>query len=81
MIQVQAFRSMDAFDQLVHPWSALLAHSVVATPFQTTEFQRAWWAHFGNGELCLLAVRRDGELIGLVSMYVDEEAVLHWVGG
>ena len=78
---VEAFCRAEAFDRLAHQWDGLLAHSAVATPFQRVEFQRAWWAHFGGGDLCLLTVRHADSLIGLACLYVDEDAVLRWVGG
>ena len=81
MMHVEAFHTVEAFDRLAQPWGGLLAHSSIATPFQRVEFQRAWWTHFGRGELCLLVVRRADVLVGLVSLYVDEDAVLRWVGG
>ncbi len=80
-MHIEAFRAAEAFDQLAQQWYELLGQSAVATPFQRVEFQRPWWAHFGIGELCLLAVRHDDALVGLASLYVDEEAVLRWVGG
>ncbi len=80
-MEVKVFSTAEAFDSLAQQWTRLLGHSAVATPFQRVEFQRTWWAHFGNGELCLLAVRHADELVGLVSLYVDDDAVLRWVGG
>ena len=80
-MHIEVFRAAEAFDQLEQQWHELLVQSAVATPFQRMEFQRSWWAHFGIGELCLLAVRQDEVLVGLASLYVDDEAVLRWVGG
>ncbi len=80
-MHVEAFGAAEAFDRLALQWGGLLRYSVGSTPFQCVEFQRAWWEHFGSGDLCLLAVRHADAMVGLASMYVDDDAVLRWVGG
>ena len=73
-------RSYDDFVLMKDDWHKLLNDSVVATPFQTFEFQQEWWQNFGTGELLLVCVYEGEKLIGLSSMYVDESNVLRWVG-
>ncbi|MFQ5408466.1 MAG: GNAT family N-acetyltransferase, partial [Anaerolineales bacterium] len=81
-MQIEAYNDADAFAERAAEWRALTARSLARTPFQTNEFQRVWWSHFGSGDLCLLAARADdGALVGLVNMFVDPDGVLRWVGG
>ena len=80
-MRVDVSRSPEDFIKLKHPWQDLLEESVLSTPFQTIEFQKEWWAHFGNGELRLICVYDLDDLVGLASMYIDSEEVLRWVGG
>lgn len=51
-------------------WGALWNRCPDATPFQSPEWLLPWWECFGNGELRVLAFRRDGRLVGLVPLYV-----------
>ena len=80
-MRVEVFRTLQDLGRIEEQWRGILLESAVSTPFQHIEFQRTWWQHFGQGELCLLAVHNNDVLVGLVSMYVDEDAVLRWVGG
>jgi len=80
-MRIEVSRSPEDFIKLKRPWQNLLEKSVVSTPFQTIEFQQGWWAHFGVGELRLICVYDENDLVGIASMYVDPEDVLRWVGG
>lgn len=81
-MRLEVFTDDAAFDALESEWNPLVARSVMHTPFQLHEFQRAWWSHFGSGKLRVLAARgADGGLVGLASLFVDAQGVLRWVGG
>ncbi len=81
-MQLEAHSGAAAFIDLAEDWNRLIARSAHATPFQTLEFQSAWWAGLGEGELRVLALRAaDRSLLGLASLYVDLAGVLRWVGG
>lgn len=81
-MQLEVHSGAAAFIDLADDWNRLIARSVHATPFQTLEFQRAWWAGLGEGELRVLALRAaDHSLLGLAALYVDLAGVLRWVGG
>ncbi|HET9986560.1 MAG TPA: GNAT family N-acetyltransferase [Longimicrobiales bacterium] len=57
-------------ERLVAEWQALLERCPWATPFQSPEWQLAWWREFGNDGLRAVAVRRAGELVGLAPFFV-----------
>ena len=81
-MQVEVHSGAAAFINLADDWNRLIARSAHATPFQTLEFQRAWWDGMGDGELRVLALRAaDRSLLGLAALYVDLAGVLRWVGG
>lgn len=76
-----------AFDALEPEWRTLLADVPSHTLFQTWEFQRTWWRHFGaDGMLRLVTVRDDaGALRGIAPMYaeppIDGRTTLRLIGG
>ena len=80
-MRVKVSRSPEDFIKLKRPWQGLLKQSVLSTPFQTIEFQKEWWTHFGSGELRLICVYDRDDLVGLASMYINQKDVLQWVGG
>ncbi|WP_424811353.1 GNAT family N-acetyltransferase [Roseococcus sp. YIM B11640] len=51
-------------------WDALWREAPAATPFQSPAWLIPWWRHVGEGELLTLALREDGELVGLLPFYV-----------
>ncbi|HEU0052458.1 MAG TPA: GNAT family N-acetyltransferase [Longimicrobium sp.] len=68
-LATEAIVSGEALNALRGEWSALWERSA-ATPFQSPEWLLAWWRHFGGAGLRALAVRREGELIGLAPLFV-----------
>ncbi|HZQ49640.1 MAG TPA: GNAT family N-acetyltransferase [Candidatus Dormibacteraeota bacterium] len=61
--------SESGFDELREEWNALESRLELPSPFQTWEWQSAWWRHFGRvrGErLQIVAFRRGGRLAGAV---------------
>lgn len=52
-------------------WNALLLDSPTATPFNTPEWQGAWWNLFGRGKRALAIEIREGrDLVGLFPLVV-----------
>lgn len=70
-ITVQAYSTPDGFEALADEWNPLLKRSAANTIFLTLEYQRTWWHTLGEGELCILAVRDGGVLIGIAPLFVQ----------
>ncbi len=54
-------------------WHRLWLECPNATPFQSPQWLLAWWQHFGEGRLQTFAIKKDGELIGLVPGFEQSE--------
>lgn len=55
-------------------WWELWSRCLAATPFQSPGWLLPWWRCFAPGRLRTLAVRRDGRLIGLAPLYLEDGA-------
>lgn len=53
-------------------WRDLWRRSPEATPFQCPDWLLAWWRHYHPGALMAVAARRDGRLVGLAPMYLED---------
>ncbi len=60
----------EIFDALADEWTVLLRHSSTDVPFLSPSYQRIWWRHLGEGDLCLLTVRDGSQLVGIVSLFL-----------
>jgi len=57
------------FSSLETAWDELLSATTTGHVFFTPQWQRSWWQAFGSdGELLLLAVKRDNEVVGIVPL-------------
>lgn len=62
-------RTDDALDRVEVDWRELYSHCSQATPFQSFEWLRAWWAAYGRpGRLVVVAVRRNGRLVAAAAL-------------
>jgi len=68
-LSVHSYHDASGFETLAGEWNDLLHRSPADTIFLTLEYQRVWWQHLGEGELLILAVRDDGELIGIAPLF------------
>ncbi|MDH3942731.1 MAG: GNAT family N-acetyltransferase [Anaerolineae bacterium] len=74
-MNIEVLRELAGLQELGEEWRALLEQVPAATPFQTPEFQLAWWEHLGGGEwpggqLHFLVGRGSGgELRGLAPLF------------
>ncbi|MCP2335165.1 GNAT family N-acetyltransferase [Actinomadura rupiterrae] len=65
---VQIHHDDTAWDALHADWNELYERSG-ATPFQSLDWNIAWWRHYGRpGRLRLVTVRRDGRLVALAPL-------------
>lgn len=68
-LTVEAVTTAAGLEQLAPDWWALWQAVPEATPFQSPAWLLPWWRHVGEGELLVLAVRREGALAGLFPFY------------
>ena len=62
----RVLRGEGFLEALRTPWDDLLRDAPTATPFQTPEWQAAWWRHFSPGRRALaIEVREGRDLVGL----------------
>jgi len=54
-------------------WNAVLARIPDPHPCLTPEWQRAWWEHFGSGELEVLRLVAHGEVVGVAALRHDRD--------
>jgi CelD/BcsL family acetyltransferase involved in cellulose biosynthesis len=68
-LSVHSYHDPGGFEILAGEWNDLLHHSAADIVFLTLEYQRTWWHHLGEGEVLILAVRDDGELVGIAPLF------------
>ena len=76
-ISVQAVRSEQEFAQLAAEWNRIHEAAAESSPFTAWAWQYEWWRVYGVGrELTILTARRDGELCGVLPLYVETQKTL-----
>lgn len=78
-LAVQVIEEVRGLDALQPEWDALLERSD-ASVFQSFEWLRTWWRHFGErrggARLHVVAVRDAGALVGLAPLWISRERLL-----
>lgn len=74
LLVAEVVRDEAALRALEPDWWRLWRRASAATPFQSPAWLIAWWRVFRPGALLTIAVRRDGELVGLAPCYVEDGA-------
>lgn len=60
------------WEALAAPWDRFLLAVPDHTVFQTWEYQRLWWRHFGSdSELFIVLLVRDGEVRGIAPLRIE----------
>jgi CelD/BcsL family acetyltransferase involved in cellulose biosynthesis len=76
-LAVQAVRSEQAFAQLAAEWNRIHEAAAAASPFNAWAWQFEWWRVYGKERrLHILTARRDGELCGVLPLYVETQKTL-----
>ena len=76
-ITSELVNSNDGFDALKLQWDILLELSG-SHVFQTFEWQRTWWKHFGGkNRLHIIVFRKNDELIAIVPLYLERISLLY----
>jgi CelD/BcsL family acetyltransferase involved in cellulose biosynthesis len=70
-IQIRVVTEDGIFDSLKDEWSSL-AERAAGDIFQTFEWHRTWWKHFGKkGDLYLVLFYSEGKLAGIAPLFWD----------
>src|SRR5436309_102315 len=83
-LSVQSHHGREAFVVLCDEWRELQTRAAEDNLFLTWEWQHAWWAELGRGQLDLVAFRDAGRLVGVAPAYWEESpggAVVRFGGG
>jgi CelD/BcsL family acetyltransferase involved in cellulose biosynthesis len=90
-LRVEVIRDPEALDAIEPDWNELLRTSD-ATVFQSFEWQRTWWRHFGERRrgagLHLVTVRDGSTLVAVAPLWIDRSRLLglapvrrlRWIG-
>ena len=74
---VSAVSTLSALETLETTWNVLLAESE-ATVFQTFEWVRSWWTHYGGGRsLHCLVFECDGSVVGIAPLFCEQIKLMH----
>ncbi len=69
---VETLTDESAWSGLVPYWNQLLLKTPESTMFQTYEYQRIWWRHFGlSRRLLILVMRHDDAIIGIAPLQIS----------
>jgi CelD/BcsL family acetyltransferase involved in cellulose biosynthesis len=71
IVSTRIVRDENELAALEPGWWDLWRKTPEATPFQTPGWLLAWWRHFAPGQLFTLAAERDGRLVGLAPLYLE----------
>jgi CelD/BcsL family acetyltransferase involved in cellulose biosynthesis len=78
-LELRVIEDAAGFDALEREWGGLLERSD-ASVFQSFEWQRTWWRHFGerraDARLHLVTVRDGAELVGIAPLWIERAPVL-----
>ena len=76
-LTVKAVRSVQAFAHIAADWNQLHERAAGASPFTAWAWQFEWWRVYGAGRsLHILTAVRDGELCGVLPLYVETQTTL-----
>lgn len=68
---VEMWTDERAWHELIPYWNVLLLKTPEPTIFQTYEYQRIWWRHFGlSRSLLILVIRHGDQVIGIAPLQV-----------
>ena len=83
-MNIELIQSEVDFLALREQWDALVDASTYPNVFTTFDWQSIWWNWYGktadHGELFVLAIRKDGKLIGIVPFYRRRRRIPFFLG-
>jgi CelD/BcsL family acetyltransferase involved in cellulose biosynthesis len=69
--EVEEITTSAGLEALAPAWQELWERAPDATPFHAPAWLIPWWQEVGEGDLRVMAARRDGRLIALLPMYLQ----------
>lgn len=72
MLNLEVICEFPRLEEIESQWLALSDRIPRVSPFQLPDWQLAWWRHFGSGQLRTFAFWRDGQLVGLIPLFLHE---------
>jgi CelD/BcsL family acetyltransferase involved in cellulose biosynthesis len=83
-LTTQQYSNSSSFIELAQDWHELLAKTTAPHIFQTPEFTQTWWDTLGTGELSIITIRDEQEiLVGLAPFFLtqnDSNSTLSFLG-
>ncbi|MEK9136258.1 MAG: hypothetical protein AAB393_03980 [Bacteroidota bacterium] len=78
-ISAEVLRTVEAFDALYPEWDALF-RATGSSVFQSFEWLRTWWRHFGEHSpdmsLHVVVMRGDTRIVGIAPLFVETVHIL-----
>lgn len=70
-VKIDTISSIQDFDALRPDWNRLVVQLEIPSPFQSFDWNRAWWNHFGGRRQMRIAVLQEhGEVVGIAPFYL-----------
>ncbi len=73
-LQTRILTDPNYFSTAAGEWHDLLSRSQTRPFFMEPSYQQSWWQHLGHGELAIIEVRNETQLVGLLPLFKDEVA-------
>ena len=71
-LKIEEVMTSAGLEALAPAWHELWERAPAATPFHAPAWLMPWWREIGGGQLRVLVARRDGRLVGLLPMYLQD---------
>jgi len=75
-ISTEILRGISQLEDIAEEWELLWRNDATSTPFQSPQWLIPWWRHFGQGDLRVLAIRKQQKLRALLPFYLHENTLL-----
>jgi CelD/BcsL family acetyltransferase involved in cellulose biosynthesis len=75
-VQITLVEDLEALRPRAGEWNALVRQGTTNTPFQTFEWNLAWWRAFGSdAQLLVLLAEDSGTLVGIAPLMIVEQRI------
>ncbi len=76
-IRIELYDSLEKIKHLKSKWNMLVLQSQRPNIFQTWEWVKTWWEHFGNKrEVCIITAMNDsGQLVGILPAWIGSISI------